>query len=117
MIKSPFVFGKVASNSAFINRELETQKLKNNFISGINTTLISPRRWGKTSLVKKAASELAMENTNIKICYIDLFGVKDEEEFYEIWIREIIKASSSKWNDWFSCNRWWCSKKHKYIYK
>ncbi|OFX27156.1 MAG: hypothetical protein A2033_04090 [Bacteroidetes bacterium GWA2_31_9] len=100
MIKSPFVFGKVASNSAFINRELETQKLKNNFISGINTTLISPRRWGKTSLVKKAASELAMENTNIKICYIDLFGVKDEEEFYEIWIREIIKASSSKWNDW-----------------
>lgn len=102
---SPFVFGKVAINESFINRETEVQKLKNNFISGINTILISPRRWGKTSLVKKAVKELESQYPNIKICFIDLFAIKDEEEFYEIWVREIIKASSSKWNDWLKTSK------------
>lgn len=50
-----FVFGVAVDDYNFTDREQETQQLRGNFEAGINTILISPRRWGKTSLVKKAA--------------------------------------------------------------
>lgn len=51
-----FVFGKTVSGDAFTDREKDTEKLVSNFRYGVNTFLLSPRRWGKTSLVKKAKS-------------------------------------------------------------
>lgn len=46
-----FVYGRAVSEDNFIGREKETKLLEDNFNGGINTILISPRRWGKTSLV------------------------------------------------------------------
>lgn len=51
--RQSFVFGVSVSDYNFIGREDEIRQLKMNFEEGINTILISPRRWGKTSLVKK----------------------------------------------------------------
>ena len=53
-MSSLFVFGKTVSGDAFTDREKDTAKLVSNFQYGVNTFLLSPRRWGKTSLVKKA---------------------------------------------------------------
>ena len=48
----PFVFGKIADGEGFTDRAVDTEKLKNNFRGLANTIIIiSPRRWGKTSLV------------------------------------------------------------------
>ena len=48
----PFVFGKIADGEDFTDRVVDTEKLKNNFRGLANTIIIiSPRRWGKTSLV------------------------------------------------------------------
>ena len=52
MNKNSFVYGVAVTGYHFIGREAETCRLKANFEGGINTILISPRRWGKTSLVK-----------------------------------------------------------------
>ena len=41
-----FVFGVAVSDYNFTGREEESLRLKMNFESGINTILISPRRWG-----------------------------------------------------------------------
>ena len=54
----PFVYGTSVSGENFTDRVNETTRIKKNFSSGINTILISPRRLGKTSLVKKVISEL-----------------------------------------------------------
>ena len=54
---APFIFGRVAEGHNFIDRENDTERLAENFKSLTNTILISPRRWGKTSLVHKAAAE------------------------------------------------------------
>ena len=54
-MKTPFVFGRIASEQEFTDRQVETQHLVNNFNGLVNTILISPRRWGKSSLVNKAA--------------------------------------------------------------
>ena len=46
-----FVYGTATYGDCFMDREQETTQLKQNFLHGIKTMLISPRRWGKTSLV------------------------------------------------------------------
>lgn len=99
---SPFVFGKIASGKMFINRTTERNHLTQNFKSGINTMLISPRRWGKSSLVLASSKSLAKENKDIRFCYLDLFRINTIQEFYNALAIEILKASSGKWQEWVS---------------
>ena len=100
MKKSPFVYGSTVSSKSFTNREKEAEKLYQNLTQGINTTIISPRRWGKSSLVEKVINDINQKEKTFKTMIIDLFSVACEEEFLEVFTREVIKASSSKWEDW-----------------
>src|ERR1041385_6757008 len=100
MKDSPFIYGSTVSVPSFTNREKETEKLRSNLLSGINTMLISPRRWGKSSLVEKVILDIRKKEKKTKIVLIDLFSVSSEEEFMEVFAREVIKASSSKWQEW-----------------
>lgn len=95
----PFIFGKIAMGDNFTDREEETKRLENNFNYCINTIIISPRRWGKSSLVHKAAKIAESKNQDLKVCYIDLLNVLNIEEFYVLYATEIIKATSSKWDE------------------
>ncbi len=99
-MEAPFIFGKIAESNHFINREKDVEKLKVNLLSGINTMLISPRRWGKSSLVNHAAGQLKSENKDIRFCFIDLFNVRSEIEFYEDFATQLIRVTSTKWEDW-----------------
>ena len=99
-MESPFSFGKKVSGDQFLNREMELDRLETNFVSGINTMVIAPRRWGKSSLVQKASERVEAKYPNIRVCHIDLFRIKNEREFYEKLLSEIVKSSSSKWEDW-----------------
>ena len=101
-MESPFVFGQIARGKAFVNRTQELKHLSDNFQSGINTMIISPRRWGKSSLVSKAAAQLNRSHKEIKICHLDLFRVRDENHFFESFAQEVIKASSGRWQEWMS---------------
>ena len=102
---SPFQFGKTVSSKLFVNREKEKNRIGENFKSGINTILISPRRWGKTSLVRETARLVSLQEKNLLFCFIDVFSVLNEEEFYETLARELIKCSSSKIEDWLSAGK------------
>jgi AAA+ ATPase superfamily predicted ATPase len=95
----PFVFGRVAVKADFTNRKLEIARLKDNFRMLVNTVIISPRRWGKTSLVYRASEEICKEEPGLKICHIDLFNVRDEAEFYVALAREVLEATSTKWEE------------------
>jgi hypothetical protein len=97
---SPFLFGRTVSDLGFTNREKDLDKLYKNLTQGINTMLISPRRWGKSSLVEKLILELKTKNPAIKVVNLDLFSVSSEEEFLEMFAREVIKASSTMWQEW-----------------
>lgn len=54
-MEAPFVYGRIADDLNFTDREDEVALLTQNFKNLINTIIISPRRWGKTSLVNKCA--------------------------------------------------------------
>lgn len=97
-MEKPFVFGVATSGDNFTDREQETQRLLLNFTHGVNTILISPRRWGKTSLVKKVA-QLAQTKTR-KIVYLDIFSCRTESEFYRLFATSVLKQTSSKWDEW-----------------
>lgn len=105
MKNSPFIYGSTVSDHSFTNREEETIKLKSNLLSGINTTIISPRRWGKSSLVEKVIAEIRSSEKSTKTVVIDLFTVSNQEEFLEMFAKEVIKASSSKWQDWLNSGK------------
>ncbi len=95
-MKTPFTFGKIAIDKDFTDREKETERLMQNFISSTNTMLISPRRWGKSSLVTKASILASEKNRKIRFCFIDLNNVRTEELFYQNLATEVIKVTSSK---------------------
>lgn len=92
-MEKPFVYGMSVEGVNFTDRVKETQRLKINFENGINVTLISPRRMGKTSLVKKAISEV--DNPKIKIIYLDIYDCRSEYDFYNRFASAILKATSN----------------------
>jgi len=99
MKELPFIFGKSSDLANFTDREEEISQLLSNFKSLINTTIISPRRWGKTSLVNMAAEKTREENKKIKVCMLDIFNVRSEPEFYEYFAREVLKGTSNRWEE------------------
>jgi hypothetical protein len=53
-MNTPFQYGKLATKENFVDRVEDRAQLKSFLSSHINVMLISPRRWGKSSLVKVA---------------------------------------------------------------
>jgi len=80
--ESPFIFGRKAVGDKFTDRETETKRLVSNFQNKVNTVLISPRRWGKSSLVKKACDLVASEK--MIVIQMDAFGIRDPKDFYTL---------------------------------
>lgn len=95
-METPFIYGKLALGKNFTDREKERERLRQNFLSGTNTILISPRRWGKSSLVSKAANEATEKDPSLVAVHIDLFNIRSEEEFYRTLAEQIIRAVSSR---------------------
>jgi uncharacterized protein len=56
---NPFVYGEIVPAAAFVGRDVELDRLTTDLASGQKVFLISPRRYGKSSLVHQAASALA----------------------------------------------------------
>ena len=94
-----FVYGVAVSDYNFIGRERETKRLLDNFKGGINVILMSPRRLGKTSLVKHVCNKL--DDKDIITVYLDIFGCKSEYDFYNRLTAEVLKQTASKSELWF----------------
>jgi len=97
-MESPFIYGVATFGKWFTDRENDAKRLLMNFTHGINTIIISPRRWGKTSLVLKVARQL--HGKDLKIVTLDVFSCRSENEFYRTFATGIIKQTTSKWEEW-----------------
>lgn len=89
--RSPFRIGTIVSGESFVDREWPRKQLRANFRSGINTVIISPRRWGKSSLIRQVALDMARDK-NVRFAFVDLFHVRTEQEFLERTTEATIKA-------------------------
>ena len=98
MENKPFIFGVATSGDNFTDRKNETARLLTNFKHGVNTVLISPRRWGKTSLVQKVCN--LAKSDDLKVVYLDVFSCRSDREFYDAFASAVLKQTSSKWDEW-----------------
>jgi hypothetical protein len=94
-----FVYGIAVGDHNFTGREEETRRLEMNFKNGLNSILISPRRWGKTSLVKHVCRKL-LDDKDIITVYLDIFGCKTEYEFYNVLATSLLQQTASKTQLW-----------------
>lgn len=58
-MENPFVYGEVVPGGAFVDREVELDRLVTDLWSAQKVFLISPRRYGKSSLIRQALGALA----------------------------------------------------------
>ena len=89
-----FVYGMSVEGENFTDRVKETKRLKLDFENGINVILVSPRRMGKSSIVKRVKSE--MTNPGLKIVLMDIYDCRSEYDFYNRFASAIIKGTSTK---------------------
>jgi hypothetical protein len=59
MDRNPFVYGEVVPTAAFIDRAAELERLIGDLADGQKVFLISPRRYGKSSLIRQALAAAA----------------------------------------------------------
>ena len=95
-MNAPFQYGTLATKENFVDRVEDRAQLKSFLSSHINVMLISPRRWGKSSLVKVAMDELQTEVQDVRVCFIDAFSIGSEAEFYRTFASQVIACASTK---------------------
>jgi uncharacterized protein len=76
---NPFTFGDLALDDAFTNREEELAELTSDMLNGQNVLVYAPRRYGKSSLVLRAAQE-AMKQQAL-VGYVDVMRTPTKERF------------------------------------
>ena len=74
---NPFRFGALALDEAFADREGEVTELAGDIRNGQDVVVFAPRRWGKSSLVWRAARELAADR--VLVAQVDLMATPSKE--------------------------------------
>jgi len=95
-MKTPFTFGRLVVETDFTDRVAETRRLISNFNFSVKMILLPPRRWGKSSLVAKAAKSIQTKSKKSLFCMIDLNNIRSEEQFYKLLATKVLQQSSSK---------------------
>jgi uncharacterized protein len=95
----PFNYGKLAEDDYFTNRTKEMKWLEMQINAGINCILVSPRRWGKSSLLLHTTNAMKKKNKKIIFCFLDLYNIRTEKEFLELFSSAVIKAASNSFED------------------
>ena len=83
-LQNPFVLAEYAGPEYFCDRTEETEELIANLRNGRNTTLISPRRIGKTGLIRNAFYRIRQTEKNAICIYIDIFSSKNQHDFVQL---------------------------------
>lgn len=94
----PFVFGKAVEDVNFIGRERECERIRMNFSHGVNTLLMSPRRWGKTSIVRRIGSQV--KSDDLQVVFLDIFACRDEYDFYNKLAEAVLRQTASRFDEW-----------------
>ena len=93
-MKKAFVYGVAVEGENFTDRVAETRRLKKDFENGQNVVLISPRRMGKTSLVRHVISQI--DTAKIVVVHLDIYDCRTEYEFYNKLATAVLKQTSGK---------------------
>ncbi|MEO6212262.1 MAG: hypothetical protein ABIP65_01425 [Vicinamibacterales bacterium] len=104
---NPFVYGEVVPPTAFVGREAELERLIGDLMAGQKVFLISPRRYGKSSLVARALAATARHGAltvditvsaySSYVAFLEgyaksLLAVDTTIDRARVWLREMLSA-------------------------
>jgi hypothetical protein len=102
---NPFVYGEVVPDVAFVDRETELDRLTRDLLAGQKIFLISPRRYGKSSLVRQALRaaehggaltvEVTVSSYSSYVAFLEgyargLLGVETRLDKARAWMRDML---------------------------
>src|SRR5207244_8049956 len=95
VMQNPFVYGEVVPASAFVDRVAELDRLVGDLAAGQKIFLISPRRYGKSSLVRRALS--AMSRRGALTVDVTVSSFSSYVAFLEGYARALV-AAETRWD-------------------
>src|SRR6516164_3608773 len=102
MTGNPFIFGEIVDDENFVNRTTELRQLVRDLEDGQKVFLLSPRRFGKSSLVSMAL--LKLKKRHIRTVSLTVSSYSSYAQFLEKFAERVLRAAGP-WNrvkDWVS---------------
>ena len=100
MTPNPFIFGEIIDDENFVNRKTELTQLVRDLTDGQKVFLLSPRRFGKSSLVAMALLKLKKRH----ICTVSLTvsSYSSYAQFLEKFAEKVLRAAGpwERVKDW-----------------
>ena len=88
---NPFHTQTLPLDAPFCDRTVEIKELRQHALNGVNVVLYSPRRYGKTSLVRKVQAQLSAEE--VLTIYADFFGVTSIDDIATQLAQAVFEAT------------------------
>src|SRR5258708_5711870 len=92
-MENPFVFGEIVEQRHFVDREKELQNLVRDLADGQKLFLLSPRRFGKSSLVSLAL--LKLEKQYIRTVNVTVSSYASYDQFLEKFAERVMRSAGS----------------------
>ena len=86
---NPFSIKEYKGKNYFCDREAELEKILTNIKNGIDTTLVSPRRMGKTGLIYRLFEQIN-ETGDVETIYVDIYPARSLSDFVKLLAEAIL---------------------------
>lgn len=98
--ENPFVFGEIIDEPGFVNRTVELNQLVRDLADGQKVFLLSPRRFGKSSLV--ALALLKLKKRHIHTVSLTVSSYATYTQFLEKFAEKVLRAAGpwERVKDW-----------------
>lgn len=96
MSNNPFLVKGYLSSDLFCDRHNETEELLSNVKNGVDTTLISPRKYGKTGLLLHLFDYIEQQGEPFETLYVDIFSSRSLKDFINILAEGILQKFPEK---------------------
>ena len=93
---NPFLIKGYLSPEYFCDRIEETETLLRNINNGADTTLISPRKYGKTGLIYHLFETIQRNKLPIETLYVDIFATRSLSDFIKVLAEAVLKKFPEK---------------------
>lgn len=107
-LENPFVYQGYEGPEYFFDRTEETENILSSLRNGRNITLVSPRKIGKTGLIRHTFHQISSEKNDVICIYMDIFATQNLQQFVETVGKAIVedalqreKSFASKVMDFF----------------
>ena len=95
-MRNPFHYGTPVSGEHFAGRESELRALTSRMRDGINVVVVSPRRYGKTSLLSAAAGSL--ERSGAAVVQVNVLRCRDLRTLAGQLVTHAYRAKGGRWH-------------------